>query len=88
MKSISRQQVLHSLLVYYIALCYVTPAMRDSLHIVDHLRQTPASSQVRVERVGIRLVRLPLKEAFETSFGRIQSRLIFLVSLDSDGHRG
>lgn len=36
----------------------------------------------------MRLVRLPLKEPFETSFGRIDSRLIFLVSLEGDGLRG
>ena len=36
----------------------------------------------------MRLVRLPLKEAFETSFGRIYSRLIFLVWLEADGVTG
>src|SRR6185436_2372437 len=44
--------------------------------------------RVAVERVGMRLVRLPLKDAFETSFGRIDSRLIFLVSLEANGHTG
>ena len=36
----------------------------------------------------LRLVRLPLREPFETSFGRIDSRLIFLVSIDAGGLRG
>jgi O-succinylbenzoate synthase len=34
------------------------------------------------------LIRLPLIEPFETSFGKIDSRLIFLVCLDADGLRG
>jgi O-succinylbenzoate synthase len=33
----------------------------------------------------MRLVRLPLKEAFQTSFGQIQSRLIFLVTMEANG---
>lgn len=36
----------------------------------------------------MRLVRLPLKEPFETSFGRIDSRLIFLVSVEGNGLTG
>ena len=36
----------------------------------------------------MRLVRLPLKEAFETSFGSIQSRLIFLVTIEGNGLTG
>lgn len=36
----------------------------------------------------MRLVRLPLKEAFETSFGRIHSRLIFLVWVEGNGLTG
>jgi O-succinylbenzoate synthase len=41
-----------------------------------------------VESVSLRLVRLPLKEAFETSFGSIDSRLIFLVCIRADGFEG
>jgi O-succinylbenzoate synthase len=44
--------------------------------------------QIKIEGVGIRLIRLPLNEPFETSFGKIDSRLIFLVCLDADGLRG
>lgn len=36
----------------------------------------------------MRFVRLPLKEGFETSFGRIQSRLIFLVTIEGSGFTG
>lgn len=50
----------------------------------------PRSSGVRcqIDGVEIRLLRLPLKEPFETSFGSIDSRLIFLVSVESGGVRG
>jgi O-succinylbenzoate synthase len=43
---------------------------------------------VCIERVELRLVRLPLNEPFETSFGSIDSRLIFLVQVDHDGISG
>lgn len=62
--------------------------MRDSLNVVDYPQQSLTDRQVHVERVSIRLIRLPLKEAFETSFGRIDSRLVFLVSIESEGLTG
>ncbi|HKY27104.1 MAG TPA: o-succinylbenzoate synthase [Pyrinomonadaceae bacterium] len=43
------------------------------------------SETLCVENVEMRLVRLPLNEPFETSFGSIDSRLIFLVRLEADG---
>lgn len=46
------------------------------------------SDWLRVERVAIHLVRLPLNEPFETSFGSIDSRLIFLVSVEGEGLTG
>ncbi len=46
------------------------------------------SDQLHVDGVEIRLVRLPLIEPFETSFGRIDSRLIFLVCLEGEGLTG
>ena len=45
-------------------------------------------TQIKVEGVEIRLVRLPLVEPFETSFGKIDSRLIFLVCLNAGGLKG
>lgn len=36
---------------------------------------------IAIQSVEMRTVRLPLHEPFETSFGRIDSRLIFLISL-------
>jgi O-succinylbenzoate synthase len=43
---------------------------------------------VSIDRVELRLIRLPLNEPFETSFGRIDSRLIFLVRMDGEGFSG
>ena len=43
---------------------------------------------IKIDGVEIRLIRLPLIEPFETSFGKIDSRLIFLVSLEAEGFRG
>jgi o-succinylbenzoate synthase len=47
--------------------------------------QTPA---IKVDGVEVRLIRLPLLEPFETSFGKIDSRLIFLVCLNAEGVKG
>jgi len=41
-----------------------------------------------IERIELRTVRLPLVEPFETSFGRIDSRLIFLVAVNGGGETG
>jgi O-succinylbenzoate synthase len=46
----------------------------------------PAS--VRLEALELRLVRLPLLEPFEVSFGRIESRLVFLLRLEAGPHSG
>ena len=46
------------------------------------------SDQVAIENIELRTVRLPLNEPFETSFGRIDSRLIFLVSVEGGGLTG
>ena len=46
------------------------------------------SSNIKLDGVEIRLIRLPLLEPFETSFGAIDSRLIFLLCLQADGLRG
>ncbi len=52
---------------------------------------TPApavSDQIAIEKIEMRTVRLPLNEPFETSFGRIDSRLIFLISVEGGGLTG
>lgn len=43
---------------------------------------------MRIERIELRLLRLPLVRFFETSFGRISERPFILVSVDADGLRG
>jgi O-succinylbenzoate synthase len=65
--------------------------MQSPLHTIDHRRRITANHSVQpvnVDGVEIRLVRLPLKEAFETSFGLLHSRLIFLVSVVGHGLSG
>jgi O-succinylbenzoate synthase len=47
-----------------------------------------ADDRVAIDRLSLRLVRLPLKEPFETSFGRMDSRLIFLVCVEGNGVEG
>src|SRR5262245_39031552 len=47
-----------------------------------------AAAPIRIESIAMRTVRLPLHEPFETSFGRIDSRLIFLVSVTGAGETG
>ena len=46
------------------------------------------SIPLEIERVELRTIRLPLHEPFETSFGSIDSRLIFLVSVTAQGQTG
>jgi len=43
---------------------------------------------LKLDGVELRLIRLPLNEPFETSFGKIDSRLIFLVCLHAEGLKG
>jgi len=47
-----------------------------------------ASARLAIERIEMRTVRLALTEPFETSFGRIDSRLIFLVTMTGAGITG
>ena len=47
-----------------------------------------ANDPIAIEKIEMRTVRLPLNEPFETSFGSIDSRLIFLVSIHADGLTG
>lgn len=43
---------------------------------------------MRIERLDLRLCRLPLVSFFETSFGRTHERSFLLVRLEGDGHEG
>jgi hypothetical protein len=62
-------------------------AMQGSSNILAAPRETQPT-EITIEAVEIRLIRLPLLEPFETSFGKIDSRLIFLLSLEANGLRG
>ena len=78
--SILLQHLLHS----EIPCAIFSRRMMHASKISDH----PAPAQIKVDGVEIRLVRLPLLEPFETSFGKIDSRLIFLICLDAGGLKG
>src|SRR6266498_271619 len=82
------QQVLQRFLAWKVFICYVTRAMREIQASTRGGSRFAATDPVAVERVGMRLVRLPLREAFATSFGRIHSRLIFLVWIEANGLTG
>src|SRR6476660_8572096 len=62
-------------------------AMQQPSKISDH-PERDISAAIRIDGVELRLVRLSLVEPFETSFGRLDSRLIFLVSVNAAGLRG
>lgn len=61
--------------------------MQGSSKIVE-LQPEKQMTAIKIDGVEIRLIRLPLIEPFETSFGSIDSRLIFLVCLEAEGLRG
>jgi O-succinylbenzoate synthase len=52
-----------------------------SSHAVD-------AASVTISNIEMRTVRLPLHEPFEASFGRIDSRLIFLVTVSAEDETG
>ncbi len=64
-----------------------SPAMQASSEVMSKPLEV-GSDQRAIEKVEMRTVRLPLNEPFETSFGSIDSRLIFLVSVEADGLTG
>jgi O-succinylbenzoate synthase len=46
------------------------------------------AAPVRLDALELRLVRLPLREPFAVSFGRVESRLLFLIRLEAEGVSG
>lgn len=64
--------------------------MQGSSEIIEYHpeKRIPGIKPIKIAGVEINLIRLPLIEPFETSFGKIDSRLIFLVSLEAEGLRG
>src|SRR5687768_9491371 len=61
--------------------------MQGSSKIIEQ-QPEKRTTAVKIEGVEVRLIRLPLIEPFETSFGKIDSRLIFLVCLEAEGLSG
>lgn len=51
-------------------------------------RNLSAAAPVRLSSIDVRLVRLTLVRPFETSFGRLESRVIPLVRMEADGVEG
>src|SRR5947208_16246533 len=49
---------------------------------------TPRSPIMKIEAVTLREIHMPLVHFFETSFGRVYSRRILLISMQVDGVRG
>lgn len=47
-----------------------------------------AAAPFRLDAIEMRLLRLPLVEPFVTSFGRVETRLIFLVRMEAEGRCG
>lgn len=56
--------------------------------VAEIAERLSAPVPLEIDQVEVRLVRLPLIEPFETSFGRIDSRLIFLVRISAAGLDG
>jgi o-succinylbenzoate synthase len=78
------RQMLQTLLAFSDSDLLSCPAMQTGSEVMT----APApmvSDQVVIEQIEMRTVRLPLNEPFETSFGAIDSRLIFLVSVEAGG---
>jgi O-succinylbenzoate synthase len=62
------------------------PMQAESANVASS--QVVDAAPITISKVEMRTVRLPLHEPFETSFGRIDSRLIFLVSVTGEGLTG
>ena len=56
--------------------------------LLTQRRRNLTEESIGIDSVELRLIRLPLNEPFETSFGSIDTRLIFLVSVEADGLKG
>jgi o-succinylbenzoate synthase len=54
----------------------------------SNVASVAAPLPLRLDSLELRLVRLPLLEPFEVSFGRMESRLLFLLRLEAGAHSG
>jgi len=59
-----------------------------SATVASNVARIRSPAPVRLDALELRLVRLPLCEPFEVSFGRIESRLLFLIRLEAEGVAG
>ena len=77
---------LQHLLRWYKLCAIFCRAMHGPSELID--REQSLQHAIQVDLVEVRLIRLPLLEPFATSFGSIDSRLVFLVSLEANGLKG
>ena len=73
--------------------CYLNPDLLSSppMQHASEISVRPCEAKTAtlvIDRIELRTIRLPLNEPFETSFGSIDSRLIFLVSVSAEGETG
>src|SRR5579864_6806838 len=61
--------------------------LRKSCKCSDAFRGAP-SFTMKIEAITLREIQMPLVHFFETSFGRIYSRRILLVTVEGEGLRG
>ncbi len=64
-------------------------AGRDALRALGHRRSLPVGAvEMKIERITLRQIRMPLVHFFETSFGRTYERDIILVEVQGEGASG
>jgi O-succinylbenzoate synthase len=54
----------------------------------SNVARVAAPEPLRLDALELRLVRLPLLEPFVVSFGRMETRLVFLLRLEAEAHSG
>jgi O-succinylbenzoate synthase len=74
-------------LAYPTLICYLARTMPAQPEFVTRSLEV-ASEQIEIKSIEMRTVRLPLNEPFETSFGSIDSRAIFLINIRAEGVTG
>jgi O-succinylbenzoate synthase len=62
--------------------------MRQLSETTENGVRNLSAYEFNIDSVEIRLLRLPLNEPFETSFHRMDTRLIFLVGIEAEGLTG
>lgn len=67
---------------------YPTSAMTQTFEEKENGFRDLSAYEFQIDSIEIRLLRLPLNEPFETSFHRMDTRLIFLVGIEAEGVMG